>query len=275
MAEAQCQNGGRWSDVVVEAPDDELNASCDGVEFSQVEVFPGAVEEDARGRLLLYLEFRVHRNLWRDREDPIDGEFDGEGWLDGAFLISNRFGSHSYRPRVEPADIGRSGVHRVGADEDQSMLVLVRQVPQEREQRWVMSQRELLSVGLMERKLFGGILSDVLEDRRAGKPSGFIADRELDLSRLLVGWFSGLCFAGELPGDLLEGTAESMNALAECDGQIDRGKFLDQQARDVAALLRVVVNDDALLFGVIENALDLLEIRQTFATSLDLVASVG
>jgi len=65
-----------------------------------------------------------------------------------------------------------------------------------------------------------------------------------------------------------------MDALSQRECQIDGREFLKEEAGDVASLLRVVVNDNALLFGVVKDALDLLQIRQTFATTVDLVAGV-
>jgi hypothetical protein len=251
---------GRWSDVAVETPDDELDAICNGVEFSQVEAFSGAVEKYAGGRLLLYLELRVHSDLWRLRKHPLEREPEWEGWLDAAFIMFNRFVSDRDGTRIPPTDIGRGGVHGVGTDDNEAMLVLVRQVSQERERRWVMAPAEFFCV--------------VLESRRVGEPLGLIADREQDLFRLLAGWFSGLGLPSEPPGDVFERSAKGMDALTQRERQVDGRKLSEEQARDVVSLLRVVINDNALMCGVVKEALGVLKVRQTFATTLDLVSGV-
>jgi hypothetical protein len=263
---------GCWSDVDVEAPDDELDAICEGVEFPQVEVLPGALEKYADGGLLLYVEFRAHSDLWRVRENPDKGKL--EGWLDGALVLFNGLTSDIGSARIPPPDIGRSRVHCVSGHNDQTMLVLVRQVPQAGKGRWVVSTAQFFRVGLMERKLFGSVLSNVLENRRVGKPPRFVADGESDLSRLLIGWFARLVLPGQLPRDVVERSPESVDALAQSESEIDGWEFSEEKARDVASLLRVVVNDNAILFGVVKSALDLLEIGQTFATTLQLASSV-
>ena len=206
-SEIRLADVGRWSGVAVEASDDELDAICNGIEFREVEPLTGAVENYSSGRLLLYVEFRVHSDPWRLRKHPLNRELEWEGWLNGAFLVVNRFGSHFGRVGILPTNVRRGGVHRMGAYDDQTMLVLVRQISQDGERRWVMRPAEFLCVGLMQRKLFGGLVSDVAENRRAGKPLRVIADREQDLLRLLTGGLSGLGFPSKLPGDVIERSA--------------------------------------------------------------------
>jgi len=135
----------------------------------------------------------------------------------------------------------------MGANDDQTMLVLVRQVSQDGEKRWVMRPAEFLCIGLMQRKLLGGLVFDVAENRRAGKPLQVIADRELNLLRLFTSWFPTLGFPSKLPSDVFERTPEVVDALAQRECQINGREFLKEEAGDVASLLRVVVNDNALM----------------------------